>query len=261
MNGNGPGDLRHTLITIAIRDYPPADPDFPTSAEERFAADMDRQVADVSAWWSTSGAGFDVQDAKEITCRRDMEEFVHRCGLHTLSDRDVVVLYVTGHGVAGPSGRHYLRLPQGRRGRLLDGYPTAELVTAVLNSDAPHVLIVVNTCYAGALHDELARLLKDLPPERRTLPTLGVFTSAAFDEAPGSATSPRCCGGPTTGCAPSPASTATGSHLRSSCRSCRSPQSRTRYGCTSRPSCGPRPTAAGRARACPTRGTRRIRHW
>ncbi|KOV77719.1 ATP-binding protein [Nocardia sp. NRRL S-836] len=101
-----------------------------------------------------------------------------------MTDADTAVVYVTGHGVRSGSGRHYLMLPDTPHGHhLARGYPTADLIAAALASHARHVLVIVNSCFAGELDAELAQLRKDLPAERRHA-SLTVLTTADFDEMP-----------------------------------------------------------------------------
>jgi hypothetical protein len=53
----------------------------------------------------------------------------------------------------------------------------------VLASQARHVLVIVNRCFAGELDAELAQVRKDLPAGRQQV-SLAVLTTADFDEMP-----------------------------------------------------------------------------
>ncbi|SES43510.1 AAA family ATPase [Lentzea albida] len=151
--------------------------------------EIDQAIADQLALatkvWADSGLGDRALTAittGPLSTRRDVEAIAHE--LRDLTSEDIAVVYITGHGVRSGSGRHYLRLPDTPRGHhLARGYPTADLVTAALASQARQVLVIVNTCFSGELQAELALLYKDLPAERRQA-LLAVLTSADFDEMP-----------------------------------------------------------------------------
>ncbi|MGH3625403.1 MAG: hypothetical protein ACRDQ5_27085, partial [Sciscionella sp.] len=168
------------LFTFAVRDY-----DDPTGA---FGQAMDAQLAVVTAWWCDTSLGeraFTPLPVPALKTRRDVENALHDSGLRDSMAEDAVVVYVTGHGRGGTSGTHYLELPDTAPGRPLHGaFRTADLVTAALDSHASHVLVVVNCCFAGALHQELAGLRKDLAPQRGRLTSLGVFVTADYHQKP-----------------------------------------------------------------------------
>lgn len=72
-------------------------------------------------------------------------------------EEDAVLLYISGHGDVGPrSGNHALRLPD------LEVYPTAQLIEAAMGSGAGSVVVLVDSCHAGALRGELDGMLNDL---------------------------------------------------------------------------------------------------
>lgn len=174
----GHDGFRRRLIAIAVRDYP--------QATDAFSAAIDAQVAVLANWLSNpalDGRSFK-HDLLNPASRQEIEDF-HKKRLTRLGPADVLVLYVTGHGVEGASGHHFLLQGNSDETHLLTtAFRTSSLVTAVLDSDAEHVLVLVDTCHAGALHAELALLTKELPVGRRKLPTLAVIASADFDEKP-----------------------------------------------------------------------------
>ena len=174
------GRSRRALVLVAVRNYP--------GALDAFTSGIDEQLRAVESWWCDPSLGeraFDPHHVTPLATRRDVEDAVHTIGLRDLTPSDVAVVYVTGHGCRCPSGRHYLLLPATARDRILaTGYPTADLVTAVLDSHAEHVLVIVNSCFAGALHAELARQCQGLGPDRRKLTSLTVYTVGDFDERP-----------------------------------------------------------------------------
>jgi hypothetical protein len=146
---------------------------------------IDDQLALAKKVWADPELGnraLTLITAEPLTTRRDIEATAHE--LRELTDEDAAVVYVTGHGVRSGSGRHYLLLPDTPHGHhLARGYPTADLVTAALASQARHVLVIVNSCFSGELDAELAQLRKDLPAERLQA-SLTVLTTADFNEMP-----------------------------------------------------------------------------
>ncbi|WP_103342505.1 nSTAND1 domain-containing NTPase [Amycolatopsis sp. CA-126428] len=173
------GDHNRRLIAIAIPD---------AAASAAFQDGVAAQLAAVEAWWCAPELGdrvFALRRIEGIDSRRDFETAVHDAGLRRLAASDVALVYLTGHGKRGPSGRHYLLLPDTPHGRLPGhAYPTADVVAAVLDSDVRHVLVIVNSCFSGSLEAELGGLREDLTAERRGLTSVSVFVSADFDEMP-----------------------------------------------------------------------------
>jgi hypothetical protein len=183
-------DARRRLLVVPVRAYPREGPGFRKGIDEQITAARD--------WWSDTGRlrerAFDVEEpAEEIRNQDQVAEFVATTRLRQARRDDTLVLYVTGHGYRGPSGSHYLLMPDGedpedepRPDRT--AYPTVDLIKAALVSDARHVLIIVNTCYAAAIRADVDRLVRDLPAARRQNDTLAVIATADFDERPGDRT-------------------------------------------------------------------------
>jgi hypothetical protein len=172
---------RRRLVLVPVRDYP--------DAERDFRDGIDEQVAVASAWWCDTETlrerAFTTVSPTSLSTRGDLEAYLHDNRLREASPDDVLVVYVTGHGHRGPSGTHYLLMPKGDPDRpTRDGFRTTDLACTVLDSDATHVLVIVNACFANAVQNDLHRALQDLPAERRHLKTLSVITSADFDERP-----------------------------------------------------------------------------
>ncbi|MFD4457812.1 AAA family ATPase [Nocardia sp. NPDC058480] len=169
-----------SLFVIAARDYP--DDDW-----GQFAEGIDEQIRVVQDWWchdQLKERAFTARCSTAVTTRRDVENQVHELGLRFLTAEDVAVLYVTGHGRKAESGRHYLMLPDTPGQEYTHAYPTADVVTAILGSQAQHLLVIVNTCHSGALRSELAKHWEDLSSSRRELSSLHVFTIGDFDQRP-----------------------------------------------------------------------------
>jgi len=172
--------FRRILIAIAMRDY--------AGTGAAFSEGIEQQLSTVRAWWAAEELKercFTIQAAGTLRSRQDLEDFVRASGLGLMTESDIVVLYVTGHGLTAGSRRHYLLLPDSDDQRpITTAYPTADMVATLLDSQARNVLVIVNSCYAGKLKAELADLSMDLMKQRRELPSLAVFSSADFDEAP-----------------------------------------------------------------------------
>lgn len=176
-----PSSGSRRMFVVPVQEYPDADADYRDGIE--------KQLETVQAWWADptrpTDRVFTVVQPKELRERRDLETFLHDSGLRDAAEEDVVVVYLTGHGYRGPSGTHYLLLPDDdptRRTRY--AYPTADVVMAALHSRARHVLVIVNTCFADAVRTQITALVQDLPPQRRALMSLAVVTTAEFDDRP-----------------------------------------------------------------------------
>ncbi|RYF61491.1 MAG: hypothetical protein EOO27_01840 [Comamonadaceae bacterium] len=173
------GGYRRRLVTIAVRDYP--------HETESFGTKIDEQVSVLTEWLSNPelhDRAFEHQPLHPTT-RDSVHDFVAEAGLRDLGPADVLVLYVTGHGIRGEGRGHFLLLGASDQDRpLKTAYRTSDLLAAVLDSDAEHILVLVDSCHAGALNVELAQIREDLPAMRRRLPTIAVLASADFDGKP-----------------------------------------------------------------------------
>lgn len=174
--------FRRMLVTIAARDYDYED--------ETFFTGIDAQVAAVTEWLSDpelEDRTFTEEERQHLSprTRQDVHDFMIEHGLPELDIDDVLVLYVTGHGRRLPSGTHYLCVPDTDESRMLaTAVRTADIVAAVLDSEAEHVLVIIDSCGSGALDHELAGLVQDLSEVRRRLHTIAIVTSAQFDQSP-----------------------------------------------------------------------------
>lgn len=165
------------LLTIAVRDYEYSSDDFAKKIED--------QVAVLTTWLTDPALGdrrFAHEQVHPLT-RDDINDFAKVNKIDKAGPGDVLVLYVTGHGIKGESGHHFLLTRDSNYDSpLTTCYRTSDLLGAALSSDAQHVLIFVDSCYSGALEAEWATISKDLHKSRRTIPTLIVIASANFDE-------------------------------------------------------------------------------
>ncbi|MET7405495.1 nSTAND1 domain-containing NTPase [Streptomyces parvulus] len=172
---------RRRLVCIAVREYP--------DEAQWFKDTIDRQVEKVESWFTNksiaSGMRFDVLKPEILETKQDIRAFAENERLYEYGPDDVMVVYITGHGMRGMANRHFLLLPKSDESKLLStAFPTAELVGAILDSEAEHVLILVDSCFAGTLDIELASHLQDLSSARRTMDTLAVVTSGDFADQP-----------------------------------------------------------------------------
>jgi WD40 repeat protein len=171
------------LIIFAVRDYPD------NVGADDFAAGIDDQIAAVRQLWTADDLGDRALQAGSphlLTTRDDVEDAIRERSLRDLRRTDAAVIYIAGHGATGPNrDRHYLLLPDTNRRRLIaTAYPTADLIAAVLDSQAEHLFVLVSSCYAGTLHLELATRRAHLDSRRRGLTTIGVIACGDLDQRP-----------------------------------------------------------------------------
>ncbi|MFF3617277.1 AAA family ATPase [Streptomyces sp. NPDC002580] len=174
---------RRRLVEIAVSDYGD------TAADATFRRGIDAQVAVVRGWWADERLDeeyrFGLVTPKELRTNRDLRRFLDEQELEDAEDDDVLVVYITGHGLSRSSGDHFLLLPDSDRDRVLStAFPTADLITRVLDSRAEHVLVMVDSCFSGVLREDLLRRLKALSDDRRQLKSLVVISSANEEESP-----------------------------------------------------------------------------
>lgn len=172
---------RRRLVTIAVTEY-----DYES---EEFGESIRKQVSSVQNWFAHDAISHEVRfiptapDVLETV--RDVTDFAHKEKLFECEQEDILVVYITGHGVRSNANRHFLLLPQSDDSKLMStAFPTADLVGAILDSEAQHVLVLVDSCYAGSLDAELASRLQDLSSDRFGMDTLVVVTSGDFTEQP-----------------------------------------------------------------------------
>ncbi|MEU9851392.1 AAA family ATPase [Streptomyces sp. NPDC047985] len=171
---------RRRLVVLAVDGY----------ADEKpmFAKGIKEQTAFVTGWLTDPALeerAFEVAAPEKLDSLADVREFLSGQALAEADDDDALVLYITGHGVAGRSHRHYLLLPDSDSEHLLGtAFPTSEVIAAVLDSAAAHVLVLVDSCFSGTLQAELNTLLLDLPAWRRNVTGTAVVTSGHFEDRP-----------------------------------------------------------------------------
>ncbi|MFJ2704802.1 AAA family ATPase [Streptomyces sp. NPDC087428] len=150
---------------------------------EQFAAGIDQQVRVVSEWWQTPGTGQpfrQVGPAEELRNREHVEDFLRQEKVRELQ-AEALVVFISGHGIPGRSDTHFLRLPDSATSRpLATAVRTADVVAAALDSHAKNVLVIVNTCFAGNMENDLHAVHKEIGPSRRVSSRLDVLVTCGL---------------------------------------------------------------------------------
>ncbi|WP_331742761.1 ATP-binding protein (plasmid) [Streptomyces sp. NBC_00868] len=168
------------LLTVAVRNYEDIDED---DADE-FAAGIDEQLEVVAQWWGPNGLtpGFHQLPMPDLTCREDVEDLLRREDVREMQGHALVV-FITGHGIPGTSGTHFLKLPESvKRRNLATAARTSDIVMAALDSHVENVLVIVNACYAAKLNTELGRLLSEVGPDRQDRCQLDVLVTCDHNQ-------------------------------------------------------------------------------
>ncbi|WP_406315676.1 caspase family protein [Streptomyces sp. NBC_00118] len=79
----------------------------------------------------------------------------------SLGPEDMVVVYFAGHGVC-EEDRHYLLCTDTRPGRWTRALAAEDLARPLVKSAVGHLLVILDTCYAGAGTADVSRLAADL---------------------------------------------------------------------------------------------------
>ncbi|WP_159044319.1 AAA family ATPase [Streptomyces sp. NRRL B-24085] len=174
-----PETKKRILIEIAVSDYDTGD----ASRDAAFKTAIDAQVAAVRDWWTHKDLStehrFNVVAPQQLQDVYELRAFLDEQRPENAAHNEALVIYITGHGVSRPSGDHFLLLPKSRTHRLpATAFPTADLITRVLDSDADHILVMVDSCYSGVLREELMRHCQALSDTRQQLNSLVVISSA-----------------------------------------------------------------------------------
>ncbi|MFD5085169.1 AAA family ATPase [Kitasatospora sp. NPDC058406] len=169
-------------MIIAVDDY--------EDGQAGFTEGIAAQVERITGWLADPELGDDrrfevVRAEHSLRSVDDVRAFLHNQNLAEASYQEAVVVYITGHGLRRHAQRHYLMLPKTKEERLLaTGFPTSELITAVLDSQSEHVMVLVDTCYSGTLRAELTSLFQDLSDERHSHKGTAVITAGDHYEKP-----------------------------------------------------------------------------
>lgn len=156
---SGAPEGRRFLITVGVSAYAdPAIPDLPGVPDDvrrlrellrpmGYETVLDRLAAD-----PTAAA---VQEA--------VEDWAHDTAP---GPEDIVVVYFAGHGTKA-ADRHYLLGSTARPGRYSAALAAEDLARPLLRGEAGHVLVVLDTCFAGAGAGEIAVLAAELAHTQR----------------------------------------------------------------------------------------------
>jgi WD40 repeat protein len=179
LNGVTPWPRR--LVVVAVDEY--------FTEDDAFTAGIQQQVETITGWLADPAMEaerrFEVAQPKELTQPEDLRLFLTEQELAQAQWDQALVVYITGHGLRGQTRRHYLTFGHTSPDRLLGtAFPTSELITQVMDSEAEHVLVLVDSCFAGSLKSELGVLFEELCTQRRDLKTLAVITSGDFEQEP-----------------------------------------------------------------------------
>ncbi|QES46553.1 hypothetical protein DEJ50_00455 [Streptomyces venezuelae] len=175
------GITRRRLVIVAVGGYEDSPPGF----DEAIAAQADR----ITGWLADpdldAGRRFEVSRPPAMASVQELRTFLHGQNLAAAEYHEAVVIYITGHGLRRKSHRDYLTLAETDKDRpFATAFPTSELITAVLDSESEHVLVLVDSCFSGSLHAELSSLLQDLSDDRHSFDGTAVVTSGDHYEQP-----------------------------------------------------------------------------
>ncbi|MER6601460.1 NACHT and WD repeat domain-containing protein [Streptomyces parvus] len=174
-----PDTFARRLVVIAVSEYD----DGSAADQEAFGRAITAQAAEVKDWWAHPSLDderrFEISEAKQLHDLCDLRTFLLEKDLGNADDDEALVVYITGHGLAPVnSAQHFLQLRDTYVDRpYATAFPTAEIITTVLDSHATHVLVMVDSCFSGRLETELKTTLKGLRQERRTLASLVVLVA------------------------------------------------------------------------------------
>ncbi|MFB7311148.1 caspase family protein, partial [Streptomyces sp. NPDC056192] len=99
---------------------------------------------------------------------KDLVERIEDWVLETdLGPSDAVVVYFAGHGVKAADRRHYLLCADSRSGRYTTALASEDLCRPLMTSPVGHLLVILDTCYAGAGTEDIAKLAAELASLQR----------------------------------------------------------------------------------------------
>lgn len=196
---NGSSSVRRRrLFLVPISGYDDSHDD---SNGKKFDEAIEEQAAAVERIWADLSLGheraFTVVRPERLESSKDLEDFLHeqnfwrpitkeerRDGVPTpVTERDALVFYITGHGERF-SDSHYLRMPNSRKGRRSTYFGTWNLLSLVLESEAEHILVMIDSCYSGTVAAEVRELLNSRMKDQNDPGTVLVMTSGVEDGKP-----------------------------------------------------------------------------
>lgn len=169
------------LVVVSVDDYKTGDVDFTRA--------IAAQVSVVTGWLASPDLAeehrFMVSRAGDLYSVKDLKKFLVEQDLAETPPDEALVVYVTGHGASTGARNHYLTFAHTEKEALeRTAFPTREIVSAALHSPAEHVLVLVDSCFAGALREDVASIVSQMSPERRATRTVAVVAGADLHERP-----------------------------------------------------------------------------
>ncbi|MCX3063066.1 AAA family ATPase [Streptomyces beihaiensis] len=169
------------LVVVSVDDY--------KKGNAEFTQAIRAQVSVVTDWLASPVLAeehrFTVSRADDLHSVQDLKRFLAEQDLVETPADEALVVYVTGHGMSTGARNHYLMFAYTKEDALeRTAFPTREIVSAALHSPAEHVLVLVDSCFAGALREDVASIVSEMSPERRATRTVAVVASADLHEQP-----------------------------------------------------------------------------
>ncbi|MFF9843906.1 caspase family protein [Streptomyces sp. NPDC013740] len=156
---SGTREGRRFLITVGVSTYAdPLIPDLPGVPEDvRRLRELLRPMGYETVLDPLAA------DPAAATVQEAVEDWAHDTAL---GPEDIVVVYFAGHGTKA-ADRHYLLGSTARSGRYSAALAAEDLARPLLRGEAGHVLVVLDTCFAGAGTGEIAALATELAHTQR----------------------------------------------------------------------------------------------
>ncbi|MFF0384687.1 AAA family ATPase [Streptomyces sp. NPDC004286] len=175
------------LVVVSVDDYKADGCEKDDGAG--FAQAIEAQVSVVTDWLASPVLAdehrFTVSRATGLYSVRDLKRFLLDQNLVETPADEALVVYVTGHGMSTGARDHYLTFAHTQDDALeRTAFPTRDIVSTALHSPAEHVLVLVDSCFAGALREDVASIVSAMSPERRATRTVAVVASADLHERP-----------------------------------------------------------------------------
>ncbi|WP_371551498.1 caspase family protein [Streptomyces sp. NBC_00554] len=150
----GRGDGRRFLITAGVETYQDSGiTDLPGAVRD---AKRVRELLEPMGY--THVLPSLVRNPTRAMLAEDIENWAEQT---LLGPQDIVVVYFAGHGIRGQD-RHYLQCTDSQAGRRARALPAEDLARPLVMSGVGHLLVMLDTCYAGAGTQDINRMAGDL---------------------------------------------------------------------------------------------------
>jgi hypothetical protein len=151
--------LRRSFVAIATADY--RDPRLPNLPQVR------EEVRDLAAWFCDEGLGdrrfkHEYPELADNPTEDQIRAALKKPG-RKWQEADAVVVYITGHAISERDG-HWLAMQTTDK----DAYKstalrTADIIGWLTDTDLKHLLLIIDTCYAGDVAGAIAAFPDQLP--------------------------------------------------------------------------------------------------